>query len=161
MLTLRGVRRYIFIIPVLSLVIILTCAFNLINANANANSSVNYNEHTDEISISVETQRDIRKLSVTNHLSSELVLAVYHIDGNNINNIDIQADVQKLADYRDYWSKQGFPDEDVFNLMILSHQRGIEGCKLFIKDNPSYKLDNYVQKVTQYKYDLEQEPVTL
>lgn len=159
MLTLRGVRRYIFIIPVLILVIIFICAFNLINSNGN--SSVNYNEHMNNIPISFKTQRDISKLCVTNHLSNELVLAVYHIDGNDINIDGIKAYVEKLADHRDYWTSQGYPDEDVFNLMLLSHQRGIEGCKLFIIDNHSYSLDNYVQKVTQYKYYLEQVPDTL
>jgi hypothetical protein len=46
---------------------------------------------------------------------------------------------------------QGYSDENVFNLTLLSRQRGIEGCKIYIKDNDNYEKDIYVQKVTEYK----------
>ncbi|NBJ14491.1 MAG: hypothetical protein FNP40_02740 [Dehalobacter sp. 4CP] len=102
------------------------------------------------------TQRDIWKLCEKNKLSYELVLAVFQIEGDNNMQIDsIKAVIEKLAYYRDYWTEQGFPDEIVFNLMLLSKQRGIEGCKVFMENSDTYESDNYVQKVTEYKYYLE------
>ena len=110
-----------------------------------------------KISISENTQRHIWELCEKNQLSYELVLAIYQIEGNNNTQIDsIIAKVGKLAYYRDYWAEQGYRDEMVFDLMLLSEQRGIEGCRIFMKDSDSYELDNYVQRVTEYKYYLEQ-----
>ena len=110
-----------------------------------------------KISISESTQRYIWKLCEENHFSYELALAVYQIEGNYNTQIDsIKAEIEKLVYYRNYWTEQGFPDEVVFDLVLLSRQRGIEGCKIFMEDNDSYYLDSYVQKVTEYKYYLEQ-----
>ena len=110
-----------------------------------------------KISISESTQRDIWKLCEENRLSYELVLAIYQIEGNNNIQIDsIKAEIEKLVYIRDYWTEQGFPDEIVFDRLLLSNQRGIEGCKIYIRNNDSYYLDDYVKKVTDYKYYLEQ-----
>lgn len=108
------------------------------------------------MSISESTQRDIWKLCEENCLSYEMVLAIYQVEGNTNPQIDnIKADIENLVYFRDYWTEQGFPDEIVFELMLLSKQRGIEGCKVFMEANHSYDLDPYVQKVTEYKYYLE------
>src|SRR5665647_272625 len=67
------------------------------------------------------------KLCEKNHLSYELVLSIYQIEGDNNTQIDnIKAKIGKLAYYRDYWAEQGYRDEIVFDLMLLSEQRGIE-----------------------------------
>ncbi|HVJ48444.1 hypothetical protein [Desulfitobacterium sp.] len=109
-----------------------------------------------KIPISENTQRDIWELSEKEHLSYELVLAIYQVEGIESTQIDdIEADIGKLVYLRDYWTEQGFPDEVVFDLMLLSKQRGIEGCITFMEDNDSYELDNYVREVTEYKYYLE------
>jgi hypothetical protein len=120
-------------------------------------SSIDYEVPIYKISISENAQRNIWKLCEENHLSYELVLAIYQVEGINNTQIDnIKADIEGLAYIRDYWTEQGFPDETVFYLLLLSRQRGIEGCKIFMKDNNSYDLDDFVQKVTEYKYYLEQ-----
>jgi hypothetical protein len=121
------------------------------------NSSNNYEVPIYHIPISEQTQRGIWKLCEDNHLSYELVLAVLQTEGNNnISIFNIKAEIEILAYYRDYWACQGFPDEKVFALLLLSKQRGIEGCLTLMKNNYPYDLDNYVQKVTRYKSDLEQ-----
>lgn len=109
------------------------------------------------ITVSKNTQHNIWEICQSNNLSYELVLAIYQIEDNKNTHFDrINADVEKLVHLRDYWSEQGFPDEIVFNLLLLSRQRGIEGCIAFMKDNDAIELDGYVQKVTEYKYFLEQ-----
>lgn len=111
------------------------------------------------ISISEVTQREIWKLSKKENLSFELILAIYQAEGIDSKPIDeIKADIGKLVDYRDYWAERGFSDEVVFDLMLLSKQRGIEGCITFMEHNNSYNLDSYIQKVTDYKYYLEERP---
>jgi hypothetical protein len=107
--------------------------------------------------ISENAQRDIWKLCRENDLSYELVLAIYQIEGNNDTQIDsLKVEIENLLYLRNYWAGQGFSDEIVFDLMLLSRQRGIEGCKKYMEDNESSELDEYVQKVTKYKYYLEQ-----
>ncbi|KJS84279.1 MAG: hypothetical protein JM58_11305 [Peptococcaceae bacterium BICA1-8] len=103
------------------------------------------------------TQLDIWKICEENDLSYELGLSVFQIEGvNDFQTGNIRAEIEKLAYLRDYWSEQGFPDEIVFDLMLLSKQRGIDGCENLMKDTDAYHLDNYVQKVTEYKFYLEQ-----
>ena len=57
---------------------------------------------------------------------------------------------------RDYWAENGYADEDVFDLMIISRDMSIEGCKDYVKENPKYKDHEYPKRVTEYKYYLEQ-----
>lgn len=110
-----------------------------------------------EVPFSENIQHEIGNLCENNHLSYELVLAIYQVEGYSSTQIeDINAKIEKLASYRDYWAEQGYPDEIVFNLMLLSERRGIEGCTAFMQNNDSYEQDDYVQKVTEYKYYLEQ-----
>ncbi|MHB1650847.1 MAG: hypothetical protein ACYCVD_00025 [Desulfitobacteriaceae bacterium] len=153
MLITRGWIRYTLLIPIVILILISFLAVQ----KAEGISSIYYEAPIYKIPISENTQRDIWKLCEENHLSYELVLAIYQIDGINNTQIDnIKAEIGKLAYIRDYWTEQGYPDEIVFDLLLLSHQRGIEGCINFMKDSDAYDLDHYVQKVTEYKYSLEQ-----
>ncbi len=110
-----------------------------------------------KISIPENTQREIWKLSQKNGLAYELVLAIYKVNSdNNIQLGSVEAEIEELVYLRDYWAKQNYSDEIVFDLMLISRQRGIEGSIVFMKDNESYEFDDYVQKVTEYKYYLNQ-----
>lgn len=150
----RGLARYTFLIPIIILILMI-CSFATQKTEGIA--SINYEVPIYKISIPENTQRDIWKLCEENHLSYDLVLAIYQVEGINNTQIDnIKADIEELAYIRDYWTEQGFPDEIVFNLLLLSRERGIEGCTIFMKDNDSYDLDDFVQKVTEYKYYLEE-----
>ena len=67
---------------------------------------------------------------------------------------NIAVGVWYLNYLRDYWTSQGYSDEDTFNLMLISYNRGITGCREYVK---KYGLDNeYVEKVYKFKTDLEQ-----
>lgn len=104
-----------------------------------------------------KTEDDIWKLCERNNLSYALVLAVFQAGGGNHAQInDINTLIDELASYRDYWTEQGYSDEMVFDLIIISQQRGIDGCKIFLKNNSTFDNDKYVQKVTTYKYFLDQ-----
>jgi len=149
----RGLMRYTFFIPIIILILSCPLAFPTVVAN----SSNSYEAPIYQIPISERAQREIWKICDENHLSYELVLAVLHTEGiNNISIVSIKAEIEILVYYRDYWVSQGFPDDKVFDLLLLSKERGIEGCLTLMKDDYAYELDNYVQKVTEYKYYLEQ-----
>ncbi|WP_243103723.1 MULTISPECIES: hypothetical protein [unclassified Dehalobacter] len=110
-----------------------------------------------KIPIPEKMQRDIWKQCEKNNLSYELVLAIFQVDGiNDAQPQDINSAIQELIDDRNYWTGQGYPDEMVFDLIILSRQTGIESSKILLNDSGSYENDAYVQKVTAYKYDLDQ-----
>ncbi|PKL78932.1 MAG: hypothetical protein CVV25_09805 [Ignavibacteriae bacterium HGW-Ignavibacteriae-4] len=113
--------------------------------------------------MSETTHLDVWKLCEKNDFSYELFLAVLHIEGvNDPKTVSIEAEIENLVNIRNYWSQQGFPDEIVFDLMLLSREIGIEGCEIFIKDSDSNKLkSDYVQKVTEYKYYLEQTQIII
>lgn len=67
---------------------------------------------------------------------------------------NIRAGVWYLDYIRDYWLAEGYGDEDVFSLMLISYNRGINGCKQYIS---KYGLDNeYVNDIFDYKIYLEQ-----
>jgi|GEM_PF-1349076 len=149
----RGLILYISIISIIILILICSLAVQ----KTVGISSIDYKAPIYNLPISENTQRDIWKLCEANHLSYELLLAINHVEGiNNTDINNIKAEVEQLVYIRDYWAKQGYSDETVFDLLLLSRQRGIDGCITFMQDNNSYDLDNYVQKVTQYKYYLEQ-----
>ena len=153
MLIARGWICYIFLITIVILILICPLAVQKTEGtSSNGEEAPIY-----KVSISENTQRDIWRLCEKYALSYELVLAIYQIEGDNNTRIDnIEAKIGKLAYYRNYWDEQGYSDEIVFDLMLLSEQRGIEGCKIFMKDSDYYDLDNFVQSVTEYKYYLEQ-----
>lgn len=157
----RRVIQYALLIPIVVLILICSLSVQKAAGNSSTNAeeiaSINYELPIYKISISETTQREIEKLCEKEHLSYELVLAIYQVEGIDSARVDdIKADIGKLVYFRDYWTEKGFPDESVFNLMLLSNQRGIEGCITFMEDNHSYELDSYVQKVTEYKYYLEE-----
>lgn len=119
--------------------------------------ALNYEVPIYLIPIPENTQREIWKLSQENHLAYELVLAILQIDAHYNTRMDeVKAVIEELASYRNYWREQDYPDEMVFDLLILSAQRGIEGSKGFIARNNAYDQDDYVQRVTAYKYYLDQ-----
>ncbi len=110
-----------------------------------------------ETPFSETTQRDIGKLCEENHLSYELVLAIFHIeDIQDMKMDDLKIEIERLAYLRDYWANLDYPDESVYYLMLLSIQRGIEGCRSYTEDHGSYDQDPYVKEVMEYKYYLEQ-----
>lgn len=111
-----------------------------------------------KISIPENTQRDIYRLSKENNLAYELVLAIYKIESDNKTPIDnIEAEIANLVYLRDYWAQQNYSDEIVFDLMLLSRHRGIEGSIIFMEENLNfYEIDQYILEVTEYKYYLNQ-----
>jgi len=120
--------------------------------------AVSYEMSIDLITIPENIRHELRRLCEENRLAYGLVVAIIETDAKFSNRMDeIEAVVEELAHYRDYWTTEGYPDEIVFDLLILSAQRGIEGCKSFITDNRAYGQDDYVQKVTAYKYYLDQQ----
>ncbi|TCX51958.1 MULTISPECIES: transglycosylase SLT domain-containing protein [unclassified Dehalobacter] len=46
---------------------------------------------------------------------------------------NIAVGVWYLNYLRDYWSNHGYSDEDTFSLMLISYNRGITGCKEYVK----------------------------
>jgi len=153
MFNIRRLIRYTFLVAIVILILICTLAFQ----KTNKDSSIGNEVPIYLIPISEETQRDIWKQCEKSNLSYELVLAIYQIEGESVfQTNNIKTEIESLVCFRDYWIKQGFPDEVVYNLMLLSRSRGIEGCIIFMKDSESYDLDNYVQEITEYKYYLEQ-----
>lgn len=73
-----------------------------------------------------------------------------------MNSVDnVTAGIYYLAKLRDAW--QGYSDEEVFSLMLISYNRGVQGCKDYVR---KYGLDNiYVTKVYEYKIKLEQQNI--
>jgi hypothetical protein len=130
---------------------------------ATASAYIDYEVPVNNLTISETTHLDVWKLCEKNDFSYELFLAVLHIEGvNDPKTVSIEAEIENLVNIRNYWSQQGFPDEIVFDLMLLSREIGIEGCEIFIKDSDSNKLkSDYVQKVTEYKYYLEQTQIII
>jgi hypothetical protein len=149
----RGLIKYTLLIPIVTLIMICPLA-----AQKSEGISVIATETPIyKIAISEDTQRDIWKLCEKNQLSYELVLAIYKIDDiENTQAENIKAEIEELVYFRDYWADQGFSDEIVFDLMLISNHRGLEACRLYMQDNNDYYLDDYVQKVLEYKYYLEQ-----
>ena len=111
------------------------------------------------VATSAVTQQNIRKLCEEQDLSYELLLSIYHADGiNNTVIQEVEKDIEGLTYLRDYWADKGYADEDVFDLMIISRDMGVEGCKDYVKGNPNYKENEYLKRVTEYKYYIEQNP---
>ena len=105
-----------------------------------------------------DSKQTIRKLCDEQDFSYELLLSIYHADGINSNRAiaEVEKDLSELTYLRDCWASEGYADEDVFDLMIISRGMSIEGCKEYIKANPDYRNNEYLKRVTEYKYYLEQ-----
>lgn len=158
MISAKGLKWLTFTFTNTIIILMLICSFSISTVAEKA--PIAYETPIHQIPVSESTQRDIWNLCEENSLSYELVLAIFHTEGINYEQLDvIKTEMKKIVYLRDYWAKQGFPDERVFELMLLSRQRGIEGCLNYLKDNESYSLDNYVQKVTDHKYYLEKTEV--
>ena len=148
-------RVKLYVILIVCIIIIPICIFAALKSADN--SSEESEIHIYNISISESNQRDIWKYSEKNKLSYELILAIYQTESENdylFNNFN--EEIEELAYFRDYWTELGFSDEIVYSLILISKERGIIGCSDFMKNNDSYDLNNYVQKVTEYKFHLEQ-----
>ena len=67
----------------------------------------------------------------------------------------IKAGIGGVVFLREYWMSQGITNEDLlFNIVLLSYNRGISGAKKYIK---KYGYNHaYVDKIFKYKSDLEQ-----
>lgn len=66
---------------------------------------------------------------------------------------NVAVGVYYLAYLRDYWLGEGYLDEDVVHLMLISYNRGIAGCGGYVAD---HGLENgYVDRVLGYKWALE------
>ncbi len=80
-----------------------------------------------------------------------------------INDFDIfdfednaRAGIYHLYNMRTYWREQGYGDEDVFGLMLISYNRGLGGCQKYIDQNGIVD-DKYVQTVLAHKEKIEQQ----
>ncbi len=148
------------IIKILTPILIIIVVAFLAIGSTNAISLPKSNVSTDNTSISEEAQLSIWDLCEKNNLNYELVLSIYHVEGiTNPTNETIKDDMSKLTTIRDYWSTQGIGDETVYNLTLISWQRGLEVGKSFAENKTVADLeaDDFVQKVTVYKYYLEQD----
>jgi hypothetical protein len=139
------------------IIMVLISIFSFATLNVEGYSSDDYEVPIYKIPVPESAQRDIWSLSEENNLSYELVLAIFQTENVTDYQMDnIKEKIESFAYYRDYWSGQQCPDEIVLDLMLLSIQRGISGCVVFVKSNDSGETDDYVQRVTEYKYFLEQ-----
>jgi hypothetical protein len=112
---------------------------------------------TYDIRIPRSAQEAIWSYSVERGVSYELVLSVFLVDGRSDFSIEsMYQEIDTLIFIRDYWVAEGHSNEAIYFLILLSHNRGIDGCYLFMDANESAEEDPYVQQVTQMKYLLEQ-----
>src|SRR5665647_1245473 len=140
-----GIIIFIFISPIFS---------NTLSSMFSNSDSVGpiYN-----VAIAADTQQNIWKFCEGKDFSYELLLSIYHVDGINNRTIqEVEKDIVELTYLRDYWAGKGYADEDVFDFMIISRDMSIEGCKDYVKANSDYKDNEYLKRVTEYKYYLEQ-----
>ena len=149
----RELKRSVFTIQIV--VLMLICPIFVSSGVENA--SVHDEAPFFQMPISNNVQNDILILCDENRLSGNLVLAIFYIEGiHPETTAEIKTEIAKLVYLRDYWALQGIPDEVVFDLMLLSRQRGIEGCISYMESTNAYDLEDYVKKVTEYKYYLDQ-----
>jgi len=109
-----------------------------------------------DVAIAAETQQNIWKLCEDNDFSYELLLSIYHEDGIGGKAInEVEKDLKELVYIRDYWAGKEYADEDVFDFTIISWDLGIEECEAYMEEYPAYKDNEYLVRVTEYKYALE------
>jgi hypothetical protein len=75
---------------------------------------------------------------------------------NPFTNIDFA--VFYLTYLRDYWRSQGASGEEEFELTTISFNRGIEGCKSYLKHH-DFDDNAYLRSVKKNKYEIEQNEV--
>ena len=154
MLINKKFTKYTFIAGIIILIFISPIFSNTLSSmfsNSDSASPI-YN-----VAIAADTQQNIWKLCEGKDFSYELLLSIYHADGINDRAIqEVEKDIVELIYLRDYWAGKGYADEDVFDLTIISRDMSIEGCKDYVKANSDYKDNEYLKRVTEYKYYLEQ-----
>jgi hypothetical protein len=107
--------------------------------------------------IPINTQSNIRLLSADQNLSYELVISIFYVENITDYKFDkIKSRIETYAFYRDYWVEQKYPDEIVFELMLLSIYKENDSNRGFIMYDESSEMDDYLQKVLEYKCYLEQ-----
>jgi len=149
----RRLNHYKLLVPIIILIVI----FSLVVNDAEAIVSVEKDRPIYGMPISESTQHYIWILCEGNEFPYELILSIYEVEGfGNLKLDNIKSDIETLVYYRGYWAKQGYPDEFVFDLILIARLRGPEGCRAFLKHTESYDLNDYVQEVAEYKYYLEQ-----
>lgn len=149
----RRLIQYKLLVPIIILIVI----FSLVVDDAEAIVSAPNERPIYEMPISESTQHYIWELSEGNEFPYELILSIYEVEGyGNLKLDNIKSDIETLVYYRGYWAKQGYPDELVFDLILIARLRGIEGCRTFLNHTESYDLNDYVQAVAEYKFYLEQ-----
>jgi soluble lytic murein transglycosylase-like protein len=84
-------------------------------------------------------------------IAKELGLEQYNLY-DPITNIDFA--VFYLSYLRDYWRAQGVSEEEVFDLVTISYNRGIEGCKRYLQHH-STEDNTYLRAVLKNKNTLE------
>jgi len=145
--------QYKLLVPIIILIVM----FSLVVNDAEAIASDENERPFYQIPISESTQHYIWKLCDANEFPYELILSIYEVEGfGNIKHGSIQSDIETLVYYRGYWAKQGYPDEFVFDLILIARLRGIEGCRTFMEHTESYDLNDYIQAIADYKSQLEQ-----
>lgn len=154
MLIKRKITKTTFIVGIIILIFISPIFSNTLSSifpNSGSTGPI-YN-----VAIATETQENIWNLCEEKDFSYELLLSIYHADGISDRAIqDVEKDIEALTYLRDYWSDKGYADEDVFDLTIISRDMSIEGCNDYINENSDYKDNDYLKKVSTYKYYLEQ-----
>ena len=155
MLIKKKFKKSTFIVIIVILIFISPVFSNKLSYmfSSSVSASPIYNAATAE-----DTKQNIRKLCEEQNFSYELLLSIYYADGINPNRViqEVEKDISELTYLRDYWASEGYADEDVFDLMIISRDMSIEGCKDYVEANPDYKNNDYLKRVAEYKYYLEQ-----
>ena len=150
-------KRHNVFLTIFAPLLILTLSFGL-SAEAPIKASLQRPENpTYNVPIPGSAQAVIQTLAEENSFSYELILAIFSIDAlADFTTPRIREEIESLLFIRNYWEEEGYSSETVYFLILLSRQRGIEGCLLFMATNDSADNDQYVQDVTQLKYLLEQ-----
>lgn len=150
-------KRHNVFFTIFAPLVILTLSFGLSAEAPIGESSPLPDNPTYNVPIPGSAQAVIRALAEENNFSYELVLAIFTIDAlEDFTTARIIEEIESLLLIRNYWEEEGYSNETVYFLILLSRQRGIQGCRLFMATNESPDEDQYVQNVTQLKYLLEQ-----
>lgn len=70
---------------------------------------------------------------------------------------NVTAGIYYLARLRDKWKAEGYTDEEVFSLVLLSYNMGEGGCRKYIKKHGLWS--SYIDKVYNFKCKLEQQNI--
>jgi len=99
-----------------------------------------------------KSSKGLMQLNINTYKWIAKELKINNFDPYNSNN-NIRVGVWYINYLREYWYSQGYNDENVFNLILISYNQGIEGCNKHIK---KYGLKSkYATKVEENKYNIE------